>query len=89
MTQVGKRRREGIVEPPDLDGIYAGEQSVKRRRRMGIVQPPVYEQLQLPESLSATNLNDREERDESPAAGDEKSSNGVEVEEKEAIKAIE
>ena len=89
MTQVGKRRREGIVEPPDSDGLYAGEQSVKRRRRMGVVQPPVYEQLQLPDSLSATNLNEREERDESPAAADEKSSNGVEIEEKEAVKAVE
>ena len=48
MTQAGKRRREGVVEVPDFEGLYAAQKAVKKRRR-GVVKPPVLEELQLPE----------------------------------------
>ena len=95
MTQVGKRRREGVVEPPDLEGLYPSEKSVKRRR-MGVVQPPVYEQLQVQvHDISAAaanaNLNTRSVKndEESPTVEREKSPNGVREEEKEPVETEE
>ena len=88
MTQqsIGKRRRDGVVEPPDLEGLYPSEKSVKRRR-VGVIQPPVLEELQLPEHFAVTSTADElgsrgtcaENLDE-PAADDipqRKASNGV------------
>ena len=92
MTQVGKRRREGVVEPPDLEGLYPSEKSVKRRR-MGVVQPPVYEQLQVHDISAAANanLNTRSVKndEESPTVEREKSSNGAREEEKEPVETKE
>jgi hypothetical protein len=48
MTQPGKRRRDGVVDTPDFDGLYAGQKAVKKRRR-GVVRPPSLEELQVPE----------------------------------------
>ena len=55
MTQAGKRRREGVVEVPDFEGLYAAQKAVKKRRR-GVVKPPVLEELQLPEHHAAAVL---------------------------------
>lgn len=48
MTQPGKRRRDGVVDAPDFDGLYAAQKAVKKRRR-GVVRPPSLEELQIPE----------------------------------------
>lgn len=48
MTQPGKRRRDGVVDAPDLDGLYEARKAVKKRRR-GVVRPPSLEELQVPE----------------------------------------
>lgn len=48
MTQPGKRRRDGVVDAPDFDGLYAAQKAVKKRRR-GVVRPPSLEELQVPE----------------------------------------
>ena len=48
MTQPGKRRREGVIDAPDFEGLYAAQKAVKKRRR-GVVRPPSLEELQVPE----------------------------------------
>ena len=48
MTQAGKRRRAGVVDAPDFDGLYAGEKAVKKRRT-GVTRAPSLEELQVPE----------------------------------------
>lgn len=81
-TQPGKRRREGVVEPPDLKGLYPTQRSVKRRR-IGVVKPPVVEQLQLPKHDSALNSSCEKKNEDGPleliaaAVDKEETSNGA------------
>ena len=81
-TQPGKRRREGIVEPPDLKGLYPTRRSIKRRR-VGVVEPPAFEQLQLPEHDSALNGSCGKKSEDGPleliaaAVDKEETSNGA------------
>ena len=56
MTQPGKRRRDGVVDAPDFDGLYAAQKAVKKRRR-GVVRPPSLEELQVPEHHAALAEN--------------------------------
>ena len=78
-THPGKRRREGVVEPPDLDELNQAQRSVKRRR-MGVVQPPSLEELQLPKHDSALKGSGGKNAHDEPlvaAVGKEETSNGA------------
>ena len=86
MAQPGKRRREGVVEAPDLEGLYPSQKSVKKRRT-GVIKPPNLEELQflgLPERHGAAPPSDcTSGLDEDPLVHKE-TSNGVSHEQSDA-----
>ena len=67
MTQPGKRRRVGVVDPPDLEGLCPPQKSVKKRR-VGIIKPPVFEELRSPSESPSENHNSEAADDADAAA---------------------
>ena len=86
MTQRGKRRREGVVEPPDLEGLYPSQKSVKKRRT-GVIKPPILEELQfvaIPERHGAAPPSDCTSGLNEDPLVDKETTNGVSHEQNDA-----